>query len=514
MILFNNRALISKLEEAEKLRNQEQFYFEYNLASNTANNEYGFIAVKENYKIVNSDILSDSAMQDTKKLRRARGFSPYLILYKGIDSPISKYVALIEENKKYKSVISDYSPLENKVYITRQNVSANSLSNLKIYTATLDEDFVLGKLEEFPFNGDNYSVGHPSVSKDGKMLYFVSDKPGGFGGTDLYRCMKLESGVWGAPINLGGVVNTKGDELYPHISAQGNTLYFSSTVHSIFGGLDINKSIRNRSNTFKTPENLGLPFNSDKDDFGIIFNDNYGTEGFYSTNCEEGKGGIDVFYFSFQNNKVCREPVKNFKMTVIDKKTKKPIPHVRLKMTVRADGRTYDDVSDEKGEVNLTVEGCNDFDVEATRDLYLNNLFYYDGFRKSVTIELDRKELNNIVELERILYEVGKSEVPARCIPQLDKLSTLLKKNTDIKIELSSHTDSRGADEFNLNLSQKRAESIVTFLINSGVSSSQLVARGYGESQLVNSCGNDSNCPEEMHEPNRRTEFKILEIAK
>ena len=125
-----------------------------------------------------------------------------------------------------------------------------------------------------------------------------------------------------------------------------------------------------------------------------------------------------------------------------------------------------------------------------------------------------KKELNNIIGLEKIFYEVAKFEVPSTSLSQMKKLATLLKKNTDVTVELSSHTDSRGDDDFNQKLSQKRADNIVNHLVKLGVSRSQLIAQGYGEAKLTNECGNESQCTEDEHEKNRRTEFKILEIKK
>jgi hypothetical protein len=120
--------------------------------------------------------------------------------------------------------------------------------------------------------------------------------PGGYGGTDIYRCMKLENGSWGAPINLGREINTPGDEMYPYISPKDNSLYFSSTGHSIFGGLDINKSRKSRSHVYEKPVNLGLPINSNKDDFAFVFLDENEKAGFFSSNRSGGVGGVDIYY--------------------------------------------------------------------------------------------------------------------------------------------------------------------------------------------------------------------------
>lgn len=505
---FGKTTLLNKFENVEKFKAMDPIYFETNLKLNTQYDEFGFQPLTGSFKIINSDNLMQAKSYINKTL------NPYIINYKNNDEDVSKFNAVTPVNELTYDVITHFDESENVVYITRSVPGGKGFNILKVYIASINNKFQISNLVEFPYNGLDYSVGHVCVSTDNEILYFVSDKPGGYGGADIYRCMKLENGTWGTPINLGPEVNSSGDEMYPYISPQGNTLYFSSNFHSIFGGLDLNKSSKTRFHSFKKPENMGLPFNSPQDDFGMVFLDNYGTEGFFSSDrTEGGKGGDDIYYFSYQNNKICKDPIKNFKMVVIDKKTKEPIPNVNLKMTVKLDGRVFESVSDANGEVLLTVEGCNDFDVEATRDFYLNNSFYYDGFRKQVTIELDKKELNNIVELESIYYEKAKFEVPSSANDQMKKLANLLNRNKDIKIELSSHTDARGDDNFNLILSTKRAEKIVNALVTLGVNKSQLQPVGYGESKIINECLNDVKCDEAQHEKNRRTEIKIIEIS-
>lgn len=518
-VKYGKSTLLSKLDSAEFYRKQDLVYIIRNLPMNTKSNDYGLYSMYGEYKILNSDIDFDKEDKGSKELGK-KYLDPYIINVKDTNSLTPEYMPIVTANNKFHDAVSHYDPTERKIYLTRSNSNkynlkpnTRNLSTLKIYIATIDSNFHVDNYTEFAYNSNDYSVGHPTVSSDGEILYFVSDKPGGFGGTDLYRCMKLQDGSWGFPINLGANVNTTGDEMFPYISPQGTTLYFASTGHSIFGGFDLNKTEKTRYHAFSKPTNLGIPFNSSKDDFAITFSDKYGTEGFFSSNRPEGKGGDDIYYFGYFNNKICTEPVKNFTIKVIDKKNKMPIQSVHIKMTVKLDGKVYEDETDANGEIHLRVEGCTDFDVEATHDLYLNNDFYYDGFKKSVTIELDKKELNNIIALEKIYYELGKYDVHPAAASQLSKLSILLKKNPDVKIELSSHTDSRGEDAYNLTLSQKRADHIVKFLETSGIARDRMVAIGYGETKLANECKNNVPCTEEQHEKNRRTEFKILEIA-
>ena len=503
---FKKNELIAKIDTAEKMKVNDPVYFEISAHFNTENNEYGCITYFDNYKFVNSDFTYDR--RATKKT-----FAPYVIDYTDTGRGRPRYISIGPKKDNEYDVISHYDLVEDKLYITRTIIGLNGYKQSKLLIGTLNDNFQLMEVQEFPYNNPSYSVGQACVTQDGEMLYFVSDKPGGLGGADLYRCMKLEDGSWGFPINLGNKVNTSGDELYPYINPQGTTLYFASSGHSIMGGLDLNKADKTRSHAFKKPVNLGPPFNSHEDDYGLVFSDDYGTEGYFSSNRKsDGKGGDDVYSFSYENNKVCKDPVKNFKIIVVDKKTRARIPNTDLKMTVKLDGRVYQDISDENGEIHLLVEGCNDFDVEATHDFYLNNLFYYDGFKKTVVIELYKKELDNIIGVDKIMYEVGKYEIPASALPQMNKLAILLKKNRDIKIELSSHTDCRGENAANQLLSQKRSEQIVNYLTKAGVYANQMVAKGYGETKLINECIDGVTCTEEQHEKNRRTEFRILEI--
>ena len=505
---FKKMDLLAKIDTADRWKQIDPVYFEKNVHFNSSNNEFGAVTYFDNYKFVNSDFTYD-------RYATSKTFAPYVVNINDSSKGQQKFKSILPRLSGEYDIISHYDQVEDKIYITRTTIGLNEQKKSKILISSLDDNFKPLSLVEFTYNSPDYSVGHACVSQDGEMLYFVSDKPGGQGGADLYRCIKLEDGSWGYPINLGNKVNTAGDELYPYISPQGTTLYFASSGHSIFGGLDLNKTEKTRSHTFKKPTNLGIPFNSHADDYGMLFSDDYGTEGYFSSNRVtegESKGGDDVYSFSYENNKVCKDPVKNFKILVVDKKTRERIPNTNLKMTVKLDGRVYEDVSDANGEIHLLVEGCNDFDVEATHDFYLNNLFYYDGFKKMVVIELYKKELDNIIGIDKINYDLAKYEVPNSAVPQLTKLATLLKKNRDIKIELSSHTDSRGDLASNQILSQKRSEYIVNFLVSAGVNANQMVARGYGETKLLNECGDSATCTEEQHEKNRRTEFRILEI--
>lgn len=316
-VRFGKIHLKAKMDSFEKLSKENVAQIENYLSANTKNNEYGLYPLFADYRIINSDA-------SVKENVSSKYMNPYIVSLNNLNSEISRLYSLLE-NENYLYAITHFDPVERKAYITQNtsirfnvNKIINSSSTMKMFTAVLDAHFRLGPLEPFKYNSDIYSVGHASISKDGQTLYFVSDMQGGYGGTDLYRCMKLEDGSWGNPINLGKNINTEGDEMFPFISPKGNVLYFSSTGNSIFGGLDINKSFKSRANVFSKPVNLGAPINSNKDDFGIVFTDDNGQEGFFSSSRVEGLGGVDIYKFKYdQKNDLSHKSTDSKKLTTI-----------------------------------------------------------------------------------------------------------------------------------------------------------------------------------------------------
>ena len=302
-IKFKKMHLKAKMDSLENLSKAKPINVENYVAMNSKHNEYGLYPLFADYRILNSDYSPDKKNTVTA----SKYMNPYAVSLKPMDDESTKFYNLLN-NEKFLYTITHYDPIERKVYIT-QNTSIrfnlnnilNSTSTMKIFVAKINSFFQLGELEEFKYNSLTYSVGHACISKDGQILFFVSDMPGGFGGSDIYRCMKLEDGSWGTPINLGKEVNSTGDEMFPYLNPKGNTLYFSSTSNSIFGGFDLNKSARSRANVFGKASNLGVPFNSNKDDFAIIFTDDLGEEGFFSSSRMDGLGGVDIYKFSYEN---------------------------------------------------------------------------------------------------------------------------------------------------------------------------------------------------------------------
>lgn len=346
-VKFGKMHLKAKMDSLEKLSKAKPVILENYLAMNSKNNEYGLYPLFADYRILNSDYQPDQKNTAVA----SKYMNPYAVSLHVENDENSKFYTLID-NKKFLYTITHYDPVESKVYVTQNtavrfnlNTILNSNTTMKMFTAKINSFFKLGELEEFKYNSSTYSVGHASVSKDGQTLYFVSDMPGGYGGTDIYRCMKLENGSWGAPINLGSEVNSSGDEMFPFINAKGNVLYFSTAGNSIFGGLDLVKSTKSRANVFSKPVNLGAPFNSNKDDFAIILTDENEEEGFFSSSRSDGQGGVDIYQFRVDN--------KSKTKSSSSRKDNNPVPDRKL-TTISAVPKQADQVNDDDDFVDFS----------------------------------------------------------------------------------------------------------------------------------------------------------------
>jgi outer membrane protein OmpA-like peptidoglycan-associated protein/tetratricopeptide (TPR) repeat protein len=359
-------------------------------------------------------------------------------------------------------------------------------------------------------NPENYSVGHPAISKDGKVLYFVSDMPGGFGNTDIYYSEKQADGSWGAPVNAGSVINTSGRESFPTIGEDG-TLYFSSTGHTGLGGLDIFKAIGNHK-SWSRVVNMKNPINSSNDDFGLILNQN-GKSGMFSSSRGNDSGFDNIYQFS---------EIQPFTFTgkvlaVTGKSEKSPVDSVYLQLSGKGVDKVQRVYSDKDGNFSLEVIPGKTYTLKASKDKFLSQTFTFVADSSLLTdagrlkIELTRDTPNVPVVLNNIYYDWDKATLRPESKQELDKLVDILKENPNIRIELSSHTDVRGRRSYNQKLSDRRAKSAVDYLISQGINRKRLIARGFGETKPVNDCVNGVRCDNSLHQENRRTEFKILE---
>lgn len=413
-------------------------------------------------------------------------------------------------NGQYHEGPASFSKDGSVVYFTRSNYygynklkkSSKGINNLKIFKATL-VDGKWKNIEDMPFNNDEYSSGHPCLSPDETSLYFVSDMPGGYGGTDIYVSM-FDGGRWLPPMNLGPVINTPGNEMFPY-AAEDGSFYFASDAHNSMGGLDVFvASYQNKR--WLRPENLNYPLNSSKDDFAFVLS-NDGKTGFISST----RSDTDRVY-EFTKN----PPTFSVEGIVSDKKTGKALANTPVVLLKNNKSDKIRLVTDANGKYQTALEAGNEYMILASREGYFSRSEEIDTKREKyskvfvVNFALNEMIIQKPIVLENIYYDLDKWEIRSDAALELDKLVKILNDNPGIKIEMSSHTDSRAGDQYNLVLSDKRAQSTVNYLISRGIDANRLTWKGYGESKLVNKCSNGVTCSEEEHQQNRRTEFKVL----
>jgi len=360
------------------------------------------------------------------------------------------------------------------------------------------------KITDFPFSNPTYSVGHPAITENGDTLVFSSDMPGGYGQTDLYYSIRKE-GKWQTPINLGPGINTPGKEEFSFITDKnlgGSYLLFASNGREGLGGLDLYFT--------KFPykegahiEHFLAPINSKNDDFDLVVPTD--AEFGYFTSNRPGTGADDIYKFNFKRIK---KPAIT-ELYVYSGKTRRPIPNVQVTIcnnqTLQTDSLgkiTKLPVPDSDCKILASSFGYRDIAKTITADKFLNRKEFRD------TLWMDPIIRQKII-LRNILYDFDKWDILPESAKELDLLIAYLKQNPETKVDLGSHTDSRGNDNYNLILSQKRADSAIKYIVSKGIEADRITGKGYGESQLINKCANGVNCSPEEHHQNRRTEIFI-----
>lgn len=397
------------------------------------------------------------------------------------------------------------------LYFTRSNYVERKLqkderntSHLKLFRAKLDSTGKWGDLHAFAYNGETWSTGHPALSTDGRTLYFASDRPGGFGGSDIWRCKDNGTG-WSEPENLGPIVNTAGNELFPTVN--GNTLHFSSSAHINMGGLDIFET-QEQNGHWKTPINLNAPINTPKDDFFFVL-DSTNKAGFISSD----RDSIDQIYaFTLY------EPLFYIDGFVMDDEDRF-LPNVEVTLTDLENGKDQSMMTGVDGKFIFKLDPNTDYNVRGSREDLLTSSIQVStkGLTQSDTlhtqVHMKTVRLGESIAINNIYYDYDQWDIRPDAAVELDKLARIFIENPSMSFELGSHTDSRGGDMYNLVLSDARANSAVNYLIQRGVHPDRITAKGYGEDILVNNCGNGVKCTEEEHQANRRTQFKVTGIG-
>ena len=375
--------------------------------------------------------------------------------------------------------------------------------------------------KELSFNDPNYSVGHPALSEDGKTLYFSSNMPGGYGGSDLYKST-YDGEKWSEPLNLGNTINTPGNEVFPSLARDGR-LYFSSEGHETLGGLDVFVS-ESKGGIWTKPVNLAYPLNTSQDDFSILF-DKGDTTGFVSSN----RSGEDMIYSFVQMS-----PIFILEGIAALKSDKAAIEGVQITLINETDGDSARVTTGKDGKFKFNLLPNSKYTVKGEKEGYFNLTEEFETGNESLEKTIDFNfEIDEIVESKsgtgsgtpddgsetakktydvgEVFYDYDSSDIRADAKPTLDKLVRLLQDNPKISIEIQSHCDSRGSQAYNVGLSNRRAQSVVNYLISKDVSKNRLKSKGFGKAQPVNHCRTGVECSEEEHQVNRRTEFIVLE---
>jgi peptidoglycan-associated lipoprotein len=372
----------------------------------------------------------------------------------------------------------------------------------------------------------------PTMSADGRTLYFASNRKGGFGGTDLYVATRDGRGRWGNVRNLGPNINTHGNEMFPHSSTDGS-LYFASDGHPGFGGLDLYKAERREGQM--VIQNMGSPINSSADDFGLfLFSP---TRGFFTSNREGGAGDDDIY--TFVNNdpdlKIVNYFLTGTTVTADDDGNETILSNANVRLMDAENNLIAEALTARDGQFTFRVYPEENYNVIGEKPDYLTTRIPFTTVGKSIIpdstsklitneifemkIPLDKIVIDKSIVMENIYYDLDEAYIRPDAALELDKLVAILNDNPEIKIELSSHTDSRQTADYNLDLSKRRAQSAVEYIVNHGIDQDRITARGYGESRLIVSDQEINSLPTEeereaAHQINRRTEFKILEYNK
>jgi peptidoglycan-associated lipoprotein len=413
-------------------------------------------------------------------------------------------------------------------YFTRCDYLALGNSFCRIYKAEADGD-TWYEAELLPIFSDSVNIGQPHLSADGQRLFFSSDAPFGYGQNDIYFMIKDGAG-WSQPYNAGFSINTEKDELFPTTDTKGN-LYFSSNGKTGYGGLDIYKAAPDKF-AFAPASLLPFPINSGADDFSFIYTKEAvkGSQemivesALFSSNRKGGKGNDDIYKYEqlFVN-------LYTLDLSIIEKQYADPLNGESKVLGMQAlPGaiilmKGQEKISPADGKLTFVLEADNDYKILVSKSNYFNRSieFTTKGLKSadSLTITIFKEvELEKIfpekeIVIQNIYYDYDKATLRPESLPILDKLVSFFEENKDLKIEIGSHTDSRGSDKYNEDLSQRRAQSVVDYFIAKGVPSAQLSAKGYGESKLINECANEIECSEDKHQENRRTTFKVISAS-
>lgn len=464
--------------------------------------------------VVGNDFYFTSA-RNTSRKKYGWNEEPFLDLYKAtIVGGVEKNESLLdgEVNTKYHESTVAITPDGKRMYFDRNDYfngkyekSEEGINQINIYYA----ENVNGEwkdVQSVPFNDSEFSTSHPALSPDGNTLYFTSDRPGGKGKADIYKVSISADGTFGTPENLGSNINTEGKEGFPFVDSNG-TLYFCSDAHLGMGGLDVFAAEAN-GNSFGEAKNLGLGVNSSEDDFAYSYNPST-DEGYVSSNRKGGKGSDDIY--KIKKIESCDVIIN---VIVVDAGNDEPIANAQLDLYDNLENKLKSQTTESNGTGKITAACDQAHVVQAFKEGYESNAETVASSKEGEKIirialrPIDEIVEGDMVKLNPILFDFDKHNIKPQAAFELDKLVQLMQKNPEMTINVEGHTDNRGSDAYNLDLSERRAKSTVQYVISKGIDKSRISGKGFGESKPAVTCGD--NCSEEQHQKNRRSEFIIV----
>ena len=491
-----------------KLRNQSRLFDEKLLDINSEKYS-SFVGVLSN----DNTFYFTSSRNEARKTYGANE-QPYLDMYSATynaNGSFSDPSPVSELNTKWHDGPAAVTSDGNTMYFASESYNESrqferdkentlKLSQVYLYKAT-KKDGKWGNAELLPFNEKTYSTANPAISADGKTLYFVSNREGGQGGNDIWKVEVKGGNSYGEPQNLGSLINTPGNDNFPYIT-EDNKLYFSTDGRKGFGALDVYVADLNKGTE---AQNVGAPVNSGQDDFAFSFNVQKNI-GFFSSN--RGTTGVDKLYSA--------TPVCGVEAVVMvrDAKTGRSLSSAKVAILDERSNVIETRTTSADGKVSYSIDCNRAYTIQASAEGYESNTYPVAKTNGGVVnIAADLNPIQEIVKetevvLNDIFFEFDKSNITKEGAFELDKLVEALKANPAMVIMVKAHTDNRGSDAYNMNLSNRRAKATVQYVISKGIAKERISGQGYGESQPKTDCKAD--CTEEQHAQNRRSEFIIV----
>ncbi len=412
-------------------------------------------------------------------------------------------------SKGYHAGPVSYCAKTNELFVTLSNFNNPEIRNKVYRKADIRLKIIVAQKvngvwklkEELPFNDPTYSVGHPAISTTGDTLFFSSNKPNdGFGGSDIYMSIR-EAGKWGQPVNLGNKVNSDRDEMFPSFFDGSVLFYSTNNGDSQKSNFDLQYTCIT-GNAFDTSKFLDM-FNTDEDDFGLNIHPK-GKVGYFVSRKTGGLGDDDIYKVTFKGE-------YGLELVIMDKKSMHAVPNPKVRFSDNVLGVLSGVLLTRALPENSTLTVSTEMEGYQNTTKRITNVGIPYGIIRD-TIWIEKVEVGQKFVMENIFYDYDKWDILPESEIELNKLVEIMNDNPSWKVELGSHTDARGSDSYNEILSQKRSDSAVDYIVNKGIIKNRIIAKGYGETQLINRCKNGVECSDEEHRQNRRTEFKILEM--